>query len=217
MTAYIASLADVKTHLRFSNPTQPHPDDPIVQGLIDSATGVIEYHCDDVLPHLHDEYYDGGDTSVFVRHKPILSVENVEEGWGYINFELDYVEVNSPPPYSMFAYSIDNYETGEISRRSAGNIVIPYRAGQANIRVQYQSGRQVVPPVLVLALKTLVGHWWRNEELRSLASDGAYQQYDVTTQSFAFSRETSTTSVWFGVPASIIDMIQSERRAPIIA
>jgi hypothetical protein len=213
----IASLADVKAHLRYPSPTQASTDDAIIQGLIDAATGVISYHLDDVLPTRHSETYSGGDCTVWLRHKPVISVSNVEESWGYIAYQLDLQAADSPAPFSMFAFSLDNPETGQITRRSAGNVVIPFRAGVDNIRVDYTSGREVVPPQIVFAVKSLVAHWFQHEELRTQAAGAADMQYDMVSQSFAFSRETGTTTAYYGVPNRILELIMSERRGPIIA
>ena len=215
----IASLSAIKAHLRFPEAeiSGPSDDDEIIQGLADAADGIIANLCDDVLPTRHVELFDGGDISVWTRHKPIVSVESVVEGWGYLNFDLDFQEVNSPGPFSIFAYSIDSYSEGQITRRSAGNVTIPYRAGESNIEVAYTSGRAVVPPALVLAEKMLVAHMYQNELLRAEANSSAYMQYDVTSQSFAFSRETGTTTINYGIPLRVQLLIDSERRGPIFA
>lgn len=214
----IVSLADVKTHLRYQTPTAPHTDDPALQKFINAADEVIEYECGDIVPKLFSEYYDGGDYTIYLRHLPLLSVENVEEGWGWINFELDYVEVNSPPPYSLYAYSIDSYENGEISRRSAGNVQIPFRPGESNIYIQYRAGEANIPGNIVLAELELIAHWWQNSQLRAMTVAGANLSYDVVTGS-AYSRDTESgvQNVNIGVPMRILELIKAHRRRPIIA
>ena len=216
--ANIVSLTDVKTHLRYPNPMQPSPDDPAIQKFINAADEVIKFECDDILPKLYSEYYDGGDFSVFLRHLPLLSIENVEEGWGWTNFELDYVEVNSPPPYSLFAYSIDDYPNGEISRRSAGNVQIPFRPGQSNIYVQYRAGEQEIPGNIILAELELVAHFWQNSQLRAMTVAGANLAYDVVTGA-AYSRDTESgvQNVNIGVPIRILELLKAHRHRPIIA
>lgn len=217
--ANIVTLADVKTHLRYPNPSQASSDDAAIQWFIAAADEVIEFECEDVLPHRHTELHNGGDTTVFMYHRPILSVENVEEGWGWINYELDFVEVNAPGPvFSMFAYSIDNYENGQISRRSAGNVVIPFRPGQGNVKVDYTSGEQTVPPVVFLAELELVAHWWQNSQLRAVALAGTNVAYDAVAGS-VYTRDTETgdQNLNIGVPYRILEMLKSRRHMPFIA
>lgn len=214
----IVSLVDVKTHLRYPNPSAASNDDASLQKFINAADEVIKYECDDILPKLYDEYYDGGDYSVHLRHVPLLSVENVEEGWGWINYELDYVEVNSPPPFSLFAYSIDDYPNAEITRRSAGNVQIPFRPGSDNIRVQYRAGEQAIPGNVILAELELIAHWWGNSQLRAQTLAGANLAYDAVTGA-AYSRDTESgvQNINIGVPTRILQLLNAHRRRPIIA
>lgn len=214
----IVTLSQVKAHLRYPTPTQPSPDDAALQMFLNAADEVIVYECGDILPKLFSEYYDGGDYEIYLRHTPLLSVENVEEGWGYLNWELDYVEVNSPPPYSMFAYSIDTYEEACISRRSAGNVQIPFRPGNSNIYVQYRAGEKNIPGNVVLAELELMAHWWSNSQYRSVALAGANIAYDAVSGS-AYSRDTESgvQNINIGIPERILELVKSHRKRPIIA
>ena len=217
--ANIVSLADVRAHLRYPNPAQPSSDDVALQKFIAAADEVIEYECGDILPHRFDEYYDGGDEEIYLRNKPLLSVENVEEGWGWINYELDYVEANSPGAiFSMFAYSIDGHEFAKITRRTAGNVVIPFRPGIDNIHVQYTTGYNAIPASVTLAELELVAHWWQNSQLRAVALAGANIAYDaVAGAAYTRDTESGTQNLNIGVPYRILEMLKAHRRGPIIA
>lgn len=217
--ANIVSLTDVKTHLRYPNPTAANADDAALQKFINAADECIEFECDDILPKTFDETYDGGDTQIFTRHLPILEVLSVQEGWGYLTYELDFVEVNSPGPvFSMFAYSIDNPETGQISRRTAGNVLIPFRAGESNIAITYRVGDAVIPGAIILAELELIAHWWQNSQLRAVTMAGANLAYDTVTGA-AYSRDTESgnQNINVGVPYRILEMIKSRRHMPFIA
>lgn len=217
--ANIVTLEQVKTHLRYPNPSQPGGDDVALQWFIAAADEVIEFECEDILPHSHDEFYDGGNYSIHLRHLPLLQVQNVEEGWGWINYELDYVEVNSPPDVtSMFAYSIESYPNGEISRRSAGNVQIPFRPGDGNIHIQYTSGKSAVPGVIFLAELELIAHWWQNSQMRAAALAGTNVAYDAVAGT-VYTRDTETgdQNLNIGVPYRILEMIKSQRHMPFFA
>lgn len=220
--ANIVTLAEVKQFMRYpSSQWSSSPDDTALQWFINAADVVIESECDVVLPKLFSEHYDGGDTSIFLRHIPVLEVSNVEEGWGWLAYELDFVEVNSPgPDWSLYAYSLDSPSNGEITRRSAGNVVIPFRPGDSNIFVQYRAGYEPtnIPGNLFLAELQLIQHWWKNSQYRAESVAGSNIAYDATSgQVYTRDTEAGTQNLNIGVPVAILSMIKNERRRPIIA
>lgn len=216
--ANVVTLQQVKTHLRYPNPSQPSSDDTIIQWFINAADDVIEFECDDVVQRRYDEYYDGGDTQIWLRNTPLLSVQNVEEGWGFISYELDFQEVNSPGPFSMFAYSVDGHEFGKITRRTAGNVVIPFRAGSDNIRIQYTTGWPVIPGAIFLAELELIAHWYQNSQLRAVAMAGTNIAYDAVAGAvYTRDTETGNQNINIGVPYRILEQIKAFRHRPVIA
>jgi hypothetical protein len=118
----------------------------------------------------------------------------------------------------MFGYSIDSYEAGLISRRSAGNVNIPFVPGQANIHVSYTAGLEAVPPSIELAALELIAHWWQNSQLRAAAMGGVNISYDATLgQQYSRDTESGTQNINIGVPFRILEMLKPNRRRPIIA
>lgn len=216
-TSSIVALADVRAHLRYQNPGAASSDDAALQRFINAASDVIDFECDIVAPKVFSEYYDGGDYSIWLRHRPIVSVQNIQEGWGFTNYQLDYVQVNSPSQTTMFAYSIDNVDTGEITRRSGGNVNIPFMRGTNNIYVQYTAGRQVIPAAIQLAALELIAHWWQNSQLRAASLAGANLSYDAT-QGAVYTRDTESgiQNMNIGVPYRILEMLKAFRHDPII-
>lgn len=208
----VVTLQDVKAHLRMSQTDTT--DDMALMGFISAVDDVIETECDVVLPQHYDEYYDGGNYWVYLRHRPILSVEGVEEGWGWFNYELDYVQVNTVPAGSMYAYSIDAPEIGGITRRSAGNVLIPFVPGIKNIHVWYTAGRTDIPGSLRLAALEIIAHWYQNGQLRSMANSSGYSSYDAMNTDWT--RATGMTSVNAGLPYRVLELLKRYRRVPII-
>jgi len=205
----IVTLADAKAHLRY--PSGSTADDAALNGFIDAATNVIDMECDVTTPTQFDETYDGGATTIFLWHKPILAITNIEEGWGFVNFELTYIQTNTPNPGNLFAYSIEDEDTGEISRRSGGNILIPFVPGKGNIRVVYTAGRaSPIPGAIRLAALELIAHWWQNSQQRSMGNSN----YDnVATD---FTRTSGYAGFNHGVPYRILEMLRPYRRLPVI-
>lgn len=211
--ADLVTLIDVKTHLRIP-PTQSG-EDAALMGFIFAAEDVIRAECGDIVPRHYDESYDGGNSTIYLRHRPVLSVENVEEGWGYFNYELDYQQVNTVPAASMFAYSIDSPEAGAVTRRSAGNVVIPFVPGIKNIRVIYTAGRQTVPGAIRLATLELVAHWFQSSQLRATATNSGEQAYDAV-EGERYSRNYDIAGMNYGVPFRILELLKPFRRLPVI-
>jgi hypothetical protein len=208
----VVTLQEVKAHLRMSQTDTT--DDMALVGFISAVNDVIQTECDDVLPKHFDEYYDGGSPWIYLRHKPILSVEGVEEGWGWYNYELDFQQSNTVPAGSMFAYSIDSAEAGSVSRRSAGNVLIPFVPGVKNIHVWYTAGRHEIPGSLRLAALEIVAHWYQNGQLRSMANSAGYSSFDAMNTDWT--RATGITSVNAGLPYRVLELLKRYRRVPII-
>lgn len=215
----IVTLEQVKTFLRYPDPSGSSDDDTALQWFIDAADEVLKFECEEILPTLYDEYYDGGDVTIHLRHIPILEIVNIQEGWGWLNYELDFVQVNSPPgDFSLYAYSLDSQENGEVTRRSAGNVVIPFHPGDSNIHVQYRAGTRKIPAVVVLAELHLIAHWWKNTQYRATALAGTNVAYDaVSGQVYTRDTESGDQNINIGVPFSILEMVKTHRHRPIIA
>jgi len=208
----VVTLQDVKVHLRY-NPTDT-TDDLAMMGFIYAVNDVIEAECGVVVPKSYDEYYDGGGNYIYLRHRPVLSIENVEEGWGWFNYELDYQQVNTVPAGSMFAYSIDSPEAGGISRRSAGNVCIPFVPGTKNIRVEYTAGLDSIPGAVRLAALEIIAHWWQNSQMRAMANSTSYSSFDQMNEDFT--RATGIVSINTGLPYRVLELLKKNRHLPII-
>jgi hypothetical protein len=206
----IVGLEDVLAHLRY--PAVNTQDDAALQGFINAATDVLRHECGDVVPLEYDEYYDGGDYAIATRHNPIISVQNVEEGWGFTNYELAFNQVNATEATNMFSYSIDNPEIGLISRRSGGNVNIRFMVGTANIRVTYVAGRAAVPGALRLAALELIAHWWQGSQMRATQ----YQSEGYDAVDIDFSRTLGGTEFNSGIPYRVLELIRPYRHIPFI-
>ena len=212
--ADLVTLIETKQHLRI--PISNTNEDYALQGFIYAAEDVIRTECGDIIPRHFDENYDGGNTVIYLRHRPIVSVQNVEEGWGWFNYELDYQQVNTLPAASMFAYSIDSVEAGLITRRSAGNVIIPFVPGQKNIRVLYTAGRQQIPPSIRLATLELVAHWFQSSQLRAGTNNATSEAYDAVEGERYSRGGFDINGMNYGVPYRIIELLKPYRRLPII-
>lgn len=211
----IASLSTVKQYMRVPNPTNTSSDDATIQILMAAAQKVVERELGHIVAKkYHTERHDGGKCEVWLRELPVLYVSNVEEGWGYYDWELDDQEVNSIPALSIWAYSLDMPDEGLVTRRGPGNVLYPFVHGRNNIRVSYVAGRTDIPANAVLAFLELVSIWFRQSQLRTAGGGASETQFNALNQDFT--RATGDSSINLGVPTSIIEMLKPDRRRPIV-
>ena len=213
------TLQEAKTHLRDPHPSQVSADDPSIQIFLDAVQEVLTFECDDLTPTLHSERHNGGNYKIFTYHSPILSVENVQENWGWISYDLDFQDVGvEPVATSMFGYSIDTPEVGEISRRTVASVPIPFIPGEKNIFIQYTAGRATLPPDVKLGALELLAHMWQNSQLRATTMAGANIAYDgVEGALYSRDTETGVQNINIGIPYRILELIKGKRHMPFFA
>lgn len=211
----VVTLDEVRRHLRY--PAADTQDDAALQLFMDAADQVMVKECGANVAIQYNEYYNGGNSAIFLRHVPVLSVEQVEEGWGFATFVLDYVQVDTAAVATNFAYSIDDPDNGYITRRTSGNVLIPFQAGTSNIHVTYTAGRNPIPPIIKLAELELIAHWWQGSQQRGMGTSSSAYSYDTVNQDFPRSGPAAgMVPLNQGIPYRIIEMIKPYRSAPII-
>jgi hypothetical protein len=202
--------------MRVPNPDSPSADDATIGVLMGAAQRAVERELGCIVARkIRAERHDGGSCEVWTREIPVLYVENVQEGWGYFDVDLDDQEVNSIPALSIWSYSLDNRAEGLVTRRGPGNVLYPFVRGRNNVRVSYVAGREEVPENAVLAFCELVSLWFRQSQLRMQGANGA-AEFQVNALNQDFTRSQGVTSLNLGVPDSIIEMLKSDRRRPVI-
>jgi hypothetical protein len=211
----IASLTTMKQYLRIPNPSAANGDDATIQILMNAAQVAIEREVGHIIKkRIRAERHSGGKCDIWLRELPVLYVENVEEGWGYYNWELDDQQVNMIPALSMWAFSLDRPEEGLVTRRSQGNVAVPFVWGKDNIRVDYVVGRAEIPDNAVLAFLELTAYWYRTSQLRGTNQATGFAPAGALNVDFT--RSTGISSVNMGIPDEIIELLKPDRRRPII-
>lgn len=203
----LVTLDDV--HAALNYPSGTTVDDAELQGFIDAATVEIEKLAGKVESASFTEVYDGGDVSIYLRQRPVLSVQSITEVIGSLTYTLSL----QPPGQSVDAwgYSLDNPMSGKVVRRSAAGQPWRFTPGIGNITVIYTAGRADVPANIRLATLELIEHWWQHSQQGAFATPtgGAIgsPQYDdaITIPGQAF-----------GIPYRVQDKLTQERM-PVIA
>lgn len=204
----IATLDEVKAYLRY--PADNDDDDALIQMFMASADEVVRRYCGEILTATYDEWYCGGDTVIQLRHFPVASIQSVTEEWGFSDYELtEQPGDTDPSDTSLWAYSLDYPLSGQITRRSVGNVVVPFvnPVGGENVRVQYTTGVAEIPGNVTHGWLDLIAHWWQNSMQRSVPGS-AVAAYDASGNESA--------PYLAGVPYRIIEIMTGQKRTPII-
>ena len=230
----IIELSQARSWLRFPNPNEPSSDDGLIYTIIGAVEQVLEFHAGVCSVKTYTENYDGGDCSIWLRHPPLVSVNEVRESWGIYTVTLDYQDAQTGPELfgvsggansaqaasSIYAYSIDDYEVGMITRRTIGNVALPFAPGVRSVQVTYRAGREVMTPALTLAAMELTAHIYQAALQRGVSMSGVNLQYDASVGQL-WSRDDSdqgSMSAFVGVPYRVLQLIESEKvKLPAIA
>jgi hypothetical protein len=209
----IMSLTTLKGYLQI--PLADTTYDTVLSDIfMPAALSVCERELGVIVPRtIMAERHSGGTGLLMLRVLPALYIINVEEGWGFYNWELTEQPVNSQPPVSIYAYSLDRPEEGMLTRRGPGNVCYPFVGGVDNIRVDYVAGRSAVPSAALLAYPELIGVWFRQSQLRW--NNQASASFDALNEDFT--RTTALETISLGVPYYVLELLKPDRRRPIIS
>lgn len=203
----IVTLDDV--HAALNYPTGVTVDDSELQGFIDAAEIEVQKLAGDVDSATYSETYDGGDVSIYLRHRPVISVTSITEIIGSLTYTLSL----QPPGQSVDAwgYSLDDPLSGKVVRRSAAGQPWRFTPGIGNVFVTYTAGRTVVPANIRLATLELIEHWWQRSQQGAFATPtggaiGSPQYDDAVTEPGSN----------YGIPYRVVDKLTQERM-PVIS
>jgi BppU N-terminal domain len=170
-TGTIIGLPEVLDRLQV--PPNDRIHDAKLQEWIEAVAPLIEDLTGPIVPQVYDEWYEGGHTTISLRHRPsagmgttpILNVLAVVEYRGPIPYDL----LNVPAPNQGSVYSIMvNKQLGYIARRTSGGGEEPFysSSGHAaqNINVRYEAGQEQVPQNVKMATIETIKWWWESTQ-----------------------------------------------------
>lgn len=166
--AQIVGLPEVKDYCNIREGDHTH--DTFLVEAIGAVAPLIENLTGPILAKTYDEYYEGGHSTISLRHKPsfgygtdpVLILMAVSEYRGPIEYELSIV----PTPTQGSVYSVmANPELGTIVRRVSGGGTTSFwedpEHPQQSVHVVYYAGQATVPPNVKRAtLETI--RWWHS-------------------------------------------------------
>ena len=201
--AVIVSLGDVKDMLLIESDDKSH--DQMLVRWINAVTPVIEGLVGPVLQRQYDEWYDGGQTFVQLRRRPVVSLQKVEEYRGPTLYALKIIM--DPAHGDLYSCMLD--ESARVVRRSAGGGVIAFPAMPQSVHVVYTAGRASVPEPIREAAMELVSARYRADELAGMPWSQSSDRMDMAAP--------QASAGGFYVSGYIRQLLAPYRRHPSVA
>lgn len=201
MTAIVA-LADVKDYLNLSAADTSH--DAELQRFIEASTPVIENIVGPVINKTYTETYDGGESFIELRHRPVVSVTSVTEYRGSVSYTL--TAQTTPATGGAYNYVAD-LDTGRVMRYSSG-VETSFPAGRDSVTVVYISGEpSQIPANIVLGTLELIRHLYQQTQ------QGGRPRFPSSTAV----EDSAAPPLGFAVPNRVRELLEPHRRAPSVA
>jgi hypothetical protein len=137
----LLSLADAKRHLNLTSAT----DDDEVRAWIGATTEAVEWFVGPVVPRTVVEDHTATSPGVLaLRQVPVLELTSVAGILtGATGYEVDTLSLDGA--------------SGIVRRLDGATLAGP-------LRVTYEAGRRIVPPVITAAARIILQHLWRTQQ-----------------------------------------------------
>ena len=176
--ALMASVQDVKEHMFL--PNNDRTKDITFESMIEAAQVLIEAQVGPVIPKVYDEWYEGGSSSIYLRHRPsygfgttpIFELLAVSEYRGPIEYNLS--QVGTPTQGSVYSVML-HPELGTVVRRTSGGGTYAFWSDpshpQQSVHIVYRVGQETVPPNVKWALVETIRWWYETTQPTGGGSD----------------------------------------------
>ena len=200
----LVSLADLKDYMTI--PATDRTRDHKLMKMANDIIPVIEHITGPIINKVIDEWHDGGQASITLRHRPVVEVLAISEYRGPVEWPLALV----PDPNKGSMYSATFEPPSRIVRRGPGGSSLPFAPGLESIHVTYVTGRTSVPDNVRLATLELVSINFRQTQARPLLRDWP-------ASGRADDAEPGVQILGFFVPNRVRELLAPSRKAPGIA
>lgn len=141
----LVELDDAKDYLNITTKTH---DGELLRFLA-GLTPVVEFITGPILPKTYtNERYDGGRSTISLRHRPLIAVASVTEYLGPIAYSL--TQISSRDQGTIYSYEFD--PSGSIIRTTSGGGTQAFPAGPDTVQVTYTAGFLKTPENVRLGL-----------------------------------------------------------------
>ena len=206
----LVSVPEVKDHL-FITPQDRVRDDWLVM-MIEAVEPLIENLTGPIVQKTYSEWYEGGTSSIFLRHRPsygygttpLFFLAAVSEYRGPIEYNLALV----PTPTQGSVYSAMGHgQLGTIVRRTSGGGTYAFwhdpSHPQQSVHVVYTVGQEVTPPNVKMAALEAI-RWWYETTMPTGKGSQVQADYEAVKPMVA-------------LPYHVTAMLQPTRKHPAFA
>ena len=156
----LITVAEAKDVLNFTADDDVH--DTKILRWISACRSVIEAITGPIIQTNYDEWYDGGQYWIMLRHPPhtgygttpVCTINFVETYIGPIEYQ--FTGVGNPVTGSIYTYEVDTFS--RLVRRGPGGGIIPFPNMPQSVHVGYTSGQSSVPDNVREATAELLRH-----------------------------------------------------------
>ena len=183
--ALLIELGEVKEKLYI--PASDRTHDAVLLNEIEAVGPLIEEHTGPILPATHDEWYEGGSSSISLRHRPsfgygtspVLNILACSEYRGPIEYNISLI--STPTQGSVYSAML-NAELGTLVRRTSGGGTYAWWSDpshpQQSVHIVYEAGQETVPANVRRAAAETIRWWW---ETTMMVGKGSLAQADAET------------------------------------
>ena len=198
--ATLVALGDVKDYLNL--PTSDTSRDAELMRFIYGVAPVITGLVGDVLQQEYDEWYDGGQFWIRLRHRPVLQLMAVSEYRGPIEYPLAIIK--SPANGNIYSCMLD--QDGRVTRRTSGGGIIAFPAMPNSVHAVYVAGMTSVPQNVRLGTLELIRVNFQQTQQGVWPDIGSAMPSD----------NIGETHLEFFVPNRVRELLAPNRRAPSV-
>lgn len=186
LPALMVGLDEIKSELNIEPDDRTH--DTKLLRYLKAAQSLVENLTGPIIPRRYDEWYEGGHSTISLRHQPsygygttpIFMVMAVSEYRGPIEYTLSLV----PTPTQGSVYStMAHGELGTIVRRTSGGGTYSFWEDPAHpeqsVHVVYYVGQEEVPENVAEAVIETISWWYYT---RQQVGKGRQRQADFETE-----------------------------------
>lgn len=183
----IVTLADVKEFIN-----NPDADDDLVEALIDRASADIEiYTMQPIEPRDIVENKDGGFTDFVLVHRPIITVNNIQ----------DFADPDNPETVDPTTFTVYEKEGRIVNGARGRRTRSKWTKGIQRWQIDYKAGFDPIPEDVKQATIFLVSSWYNNRNSGDFQSE-SLGDYSYTVNSIASE---------LGIPSTVKRMLAPYR------
>jgi hypothetical protein len=207
----LVSVADAKDYLNI--PATDRTRDAKLLTFIEGVRPLIEAITGPIIPTAYDEWYDGGQVFITLRHRPhvgygtspLLTVQAISEYNGPIEWPLSII--SSPDQGQLYSAQVDVW-LGRIVRRTAGGGVQAFPSMPQSVHVVYTSGQNIVPWNVQEATKEYLREQFQDtQQGQGLRNQASIMDDEIAQHAF----------IGFALSGRVTQMLAPTRRAPSLA